>query len=963
MKNISRRFFFRALAGGLTTATFASSLIWSSYPADGRPHGGIASGAAANQITTLALNNASATETPMWSKMFGHCFSDSDVTGCPLSGGNPTYPAFKIGATTYPYTMSEPTYWPSGRIKHAAFILLLGGLSIPGSTSAALNVVQGGTSKPAASSRSLSDLTTADMKHVVTFMDGAAVGTYTASLNTGISDNFSDNITVGDGAAGKIVRVRADYKDGSNIAEGMTTNYFYVFIGQDNSGNFGGIKVQSCVATPWGDATPGLRCWKSFSTATFQTGATVIRDNVTSGRSNTGTCTRISGSTMSCAAAPLESWTAVRFSSTGTLPVPLDPNTTYFLYCGTNYVASETAFQIYTQSGNTTSNQVTMTTAGTGVHTYTVYPWITCYGRLFLCGTTGEWDFVKGGGSVTGVSTYVDTNVQVRWNKTYASSTLVVPAYDLNAPVTAGSATPFYINTNCGLTNEPDAGGIDEHIGLLPTPMVRHIYTQSLIDERNVRAMGLAGGQINQCIRQIANGFHTSSWNRGHNGTNATYAGMGTNYYQNRFGNSSGQTNIFQPLNVQSFQNLTGQFSGESSHRTAYNWYPYILTGQPEYLDMLIETANCAPMSAYNGGSGPTTTTINTTLYAPAGTPAINGSSSGSRNVTTSGTTRYAIFSLTASQRQDAWQWRDTGICAGIIPQAFPECPAYFTYYNDLINDNAGFIIDCIALAPTTYAATNGLFWPQGSVYFYDPWQAAYWVSAASMVYGLTKNANILTVINALNKWLGHTVNKLGVIAIGMEEILCRQGFGSGGCAALIDNDDAIGLCFNGANTTWSSTVNPTQFTLSVSTASGPYPYTPAIGDQLYFTTPDPPSQNTDPIPAALTAFQGYYIVSVAGTTPNFTVELSATPGGAPIVNTDSSTSAIIVWPNNKTPVTGVGGGNSVTDYPSVIYRSMLLSKSRGATMDPTAEALMAAIPPAVSSYGATPTYCFAGVA
>lgn len=961
---MNRRFFFRALSGGLTCAATAASLMWSSYPADARRiHGGITSGAApAGQITTLVLNNASATETPMWSKMFGHCFADNDVTGCPLSGGNPTYPTFKIGATTYGYSMSEPSYWPSGRIKHAMFVLLLGGLSMPGSTATTFDVTQGGTSKPTPSSRSLSDLTTADIKSVVTFMDGAT-GSYTASLNDGIISAFSDNITVADGAAGKVVRVRASYRDGGGVVEGMTENYFYVFIGQDSSGNFGGIKVQSCIATPWGDATPALRCWKSFSAATFQTGATVIRDNVTSGRSNTGTCVRVSGSTMSCAAAPLESWTAVRFTTTGTLPAPLVAGTTYFLYCGTSYVGSETAFQIYTQSGSTTSNQVTMTNAGSGVHTYTIYPWVTCYGRLFLCGTTGEWDFVRGGGSVTGVSTYVDTHVQVRWNKVYASSTLVVPAYDFNAAVTPGIAQQFFINTNCGLTNEPNSGGIDEHLGLLPTPMVRHIYTQSLVDERNVRAIGLAGGQINQCIRQIANGFHISSWNRGHNGTNATYTGMGTNFYQNRFGPSSGTTNIFLPLNAQSFANMTGQFSGEASHRTAYNWYPYIMTGQPEYLDMLIETANCAPMSAYNGGSSPTFTTINTSVYAPLGTPAINGSNSGSRNVTTSGVTRYGVFCMGASQRQDAWQIRDTGICAGIIPQAFPECLAYFTYFNDLVNDNMSFINAIIALSPTAYSSSSGLFWPQGGVYYQDLWQAAYYTEAASMVYGLTQNSQTLAILNALNKWLGHVVNTFGVVMISLEEVLIKQSLGSGGGGPLINSDDQLGFCINSANTTWSNTVNPTQYTFSVSTSGVPFPYTPAIGDQIYFTTPDPPSQNTDPIPGALTAFQGYYIVSVAGTFPNFILELSATPGGTPITNTDSSGVSIIVWPNPKSPVTGIGGNNGPSDYPTVIYRSMLLSKSRGAIFDPTAEALMAAVQPSIAAYAATPTYCFSATA
>lgn len=946
MKNVNRRLAVTLIASALTGA-----LIWASLPSDARGiHGGIATGGGpppSGQIASFPLaNTGGSSETPMWSKMFAHFFDDNDVTGCPLSGGLPTYPIFKVGSTTLQYTMSTPRYYPSGRICHAMFSLLLANnITLASSATTTITVNQGASTIPVASSRSLSDLTAADIKSIVTFLDNGS-GTYTATLNDGISSAYSDNITWADGAAGKVVRVRATYKT-SGTPEGNLENYFYVFIRQDASGNYGGCEVMSRMATPWGNATAAKRQWKSFSAMTFQTGSTVIRDNVASGRSNTGTFTWAgSGDAISVntPSAAYESWTAVRFTTTGTLPPPLALNTTYYIYTGSYYTPPYTKFSVYTAPGDSSSNYVVMTGAGSGVHTYTIYPWITCYGSLFLCGTTGEYDYIQGGGSVAPVSGYVMTNIQVKTDMSYAMKAYGIPAYDLTAPVTAGGATPFYINTNCGLTNTPDAGGIDEHIGILPTPMVRYIYTQSLTDERNVRAIGLAGGQIGSCLRLSTTG-RIPPWNNGHGGSGTPYSGMGsTLYWNSRYSGSPGSSTAFQAFDNQSYGNLTGQQYGDASHRTAYNWFPYAIFGQLEYLDMLIETANCAPASGYNGGSGPAVSRISTSAYGPHGTATADGSAEGSRNVTApDGITRFGLYTLTESKRQDSWQHRDVGICAGLIPNSFTE----WQYFQDLSDDNIDFMTAVAANPPTAYAGTNGLFYPQGAVYIDPQWQTAYMIMALSMEYGLRKNAKSLALINKLNTWLAHIMNTYGLYAIDSEEWLTRTA-GNGNASPLISNDNQLGF-YNGGLITWAN--GSANFTFTNPDL------VPSVGDGLFFSTPNPPSQQTTPVPAAFNTFQKYFVVSRTGTGP-YTLQLSATAGGSAIVNTDAGAGGITVWIQPASPVNTLFA-NNVTDYPTVIYRSMLLSKSRGATVDATAQAAMAAACPTPSSFGSTPTYCF----
>ncbi len=924
---------------------------------------GVGSGTPSSAITTLRLSNTSgSTETPQWSKFFGHAFADSDATGCPLNGSNPTYPIFKISGTTISYSMSEPTYWPSGRLKHAMFWLLLGGnytIANNATLIVSVNASNSQTSKPTASGRTTADFSAADLKVLGAILDGPSPGTsYISSLNVGIADALSDNFVWADGPAGKMWRIRCRFKN-AGTPEGNLEGYCYVASMLDGSGNFGGIRVLFEISTPLGDSTASLRVWKSFSALTLQSGSTVLRDLVTSGRTNTGNFTWGGGNILASANNVVESFQVFRVTTTGVLPAGLAVNTTYCAYNGNYYTPPFSTIPVYDDIR--LNNPVIMTNSGSGIHTFHTYPWVTAYGSIYSSGTTAEYDYVQGGGSVTPISSLVDTAIQVKADMVYMRATKTIPAYDYTAPVTPGPLTPFYINTNCGLTNNPDATGIDEHIGILPTPLVRYLYTQSLTDERNVRATGLAGGQIGAKIRVSSQGATMPAWNNGTGGTGTPYSGMGTLLPFLRYGNSLGTTDIFPPFNSVSYGTITGQAYADGSHKVSYSWLAYWITGEPQYLGLVLDNANCpAGGSFVGGGDGITNTRISTSRYQAYGDPTADGNKEGSRIVRgPDSVVRYCMFQLTNSPRQDGWFLRDLGRAAGSVPQNYPECPAYFTYLNDVAKDNMAWVVSVIAVAPTSYASTNGLFNPQAGGIYTAQFMDSYWIEALADYYGHCQDANALTAMNAQAKWHNHVVNTFGLNPISNIEWRTRQVWPPSGGGPVLDNDNGFGIYQSSQPiTNWTNGSANFSFDTSVTGST----YVPAVNDLWFFESPSPGSQQTDPIPSAFTVSTAYHVISVTGAGAVKTVQLSATQGGSAIVNTDSITRTISLWVQPAVPLNTLDS-NGVNDYPTVHYRSLLLAQSRGATVNAAAMAAMAAAVPTASAFGTTPTYCFNGTA
>lgn len=952
--------------------TFLSSglvgaLAWASYPANAILFsGGALGGGGSAIIRTMSMNNTSgSSETPMWSPFMGIDFTDSDTTGCPLSGGMATYPVFKVGSTVIPYSMSNPAYHPSGRLRHAMFFLVYGtALTVANNATGSVTVNQSSnTSLPSASSRSLSDFSGANLQILMTELDGPSPGNYVANLLTGITDNLSYNYVWADGPAGKVWAIASQAKNGST-PEGNLWCIWYVASMQDAAGNFGGIRFLGSVTIPIADAASTTLAFRSFSALTLQNGATVLRDlTTTTNRPQTATC-QWSGSglpqNLDIANNYIETNLAFRVSMVGgigTLPGGISASQTYFCYQGNYFTPPYSNIQVNTATGG--NSYITMTSpASGGTMQITLLPALWPFGRIHTADQSGRWDYIQAGGSVVGLSGLKDTNLQVKRDMSYSMKTLTIPPYDLAATVNSGSQTPFYINGNCGLTTFPGAGGIDGHIGMLPVPEICHIYNQLLTDEYNVRAIGLAGGQSNGCVRPASNGYRLVSWNNGTNGGGTQYSQMGTLQWTNNMGGSFGTTTVYRCNQTSDYFNGIGQSVGEATHQTQYAFYAYWLTGEPQFCDIMMEFANGAIGGPYCG-SGPTNTRISTIRYQPTGDATLDGSAQGSRNVVSNSVTYYGPGgqALTQAARQDAWYNRNIAFAWSVMPKSHPQCAAYWTYFGDVLRDIFAWVVSVIAQAPTTYASTNGLFNP-GQDYIMQVWMASYWLEAVSHYYGMSADSNAIATMNKIITWHQHVYNTFGANAISCEEWLVRQsenptGGGSAGGGPIIANDANFGTYLDGAVTNWSS--GTANFTYT----AGDNAYVPFLNDTWFFTAPSVNSNQQTPIPGAFTAFTPYYVVFVSGSGP-YTIQLSATKGGSAITNSDNITNTIDIFVQAATPFATLDA-NGPTDYPSVTYRSILYAKSRGATTDPTTLASMASVTPTNSSYSNAPNFCFAG--
>jgi len=226
----------------------------------GRPSAG------GSLITTLSLVNTSgSTQSANFvSPMLGMPFKAGDIP----SG---EYPVFTLeDDTPCPATIYNDSSWDDGS-KRVCGVFFRTPTSIAGSASLTINV-SGGGSAPSASSRTLSDLTAADLKVEVTGGTNLS-GVWTASLNTAITD-ATQILVIGDGPAGKLWRIRGAFKQ-SGAAHGQLECFHYVLAAQNNAGGLSHIEYLPRVAQPWGDVaspTPTRR----VMTCVLKSGATTL---------------------------------------------------------------------------------------------------------------------------------------------------------------------------------------------------------------------------------------------------------------------------------------------------------------------------------------------------------------------------------------------------------------------------------------------------------------------------------------------------------------------------------------------------------------------------------------------------------------------------------------------------------------------------------------------------------------
>lgn len=830
--------------------------------------GGVTAVAPPVQLTSFVLKNTSGSTTGGTAPTMGHPFKKGDIP----SG---QYPILKIGSTVIPCSFGSPAFYSDGSMKDISIVPQLQG-TIAGSASATVTVSSGGTA-PAPSARTLAEV--AANTNIIISATGKdnLSGVWTASLNDGITAANADNYVWCNGAAGKGWRIRASFKQ-SGSAHGQLECYFYIFATTDLSGNFGGLRYMARICQPWYNVASPVCEYRSFSALSVLNGATPLHDLVADMPSAKTFTWSGSGPTLTCTANGFQDGLACYLTTTGTLPAGLS---TGQMYCTiqetTNSIAVGLNFSDLIQ-GNT--SPITPTNAGTGTHTITMLPMVTAFGSVWAGETNGRWSYVQGSGSVAAEST-----ILVQPNMTYWCGTKLLPPYALSTYTPASNPSVSYYCGTAGpyLRNIGQTGASDQ-IGILPAYFARHIFTNAAVDEQLVRVSGLIAGHLPGCLRD--NTTHSVP-----NVGNRTYSGMPTaNQSFQWYANTTNLSGFTAPTNTNVY--TQGWSYIDYSHMPQWVMYPYLLTGEPQFMDLIVEYANGAIMHQYTGTD---TAVVNGTVNS------MKVSRNGSINsVSYAGIIGHGNDLL----RSAAWPVSMLADAVGILPGTIPENASYHQYFLDFLTDTfaawAGYRSMLVAGA-NSFVSTNGL-WNEcdnadGGVQ--DSWALDYLFHTLCKAYIATELTSISDHIQYCVKWPLHIFATNSGFMVPTYQAFAKQNgasCASNGCNTLYITADTQWAAFGWA-ASWNSGTG--LFTITQSPAS----YTLNNGDVFMWngtlegTVPAGFNGNNTP----------YFVVNKSGST----FQLSATLGGSPIALTDTGSIGSLYGKPSVQPTGGFVSGNS----------------------------------------------------
>ena len=678
-----------------------------------------------------------------------------------------------------------------------------------------------GGAAPTASARTLGELYAANISVVGNAGLDNISGTWTCALT---AKNIIETVVIGDGPAGKLWRLLCNFNQAGN-PHGQLVCYFYVMALQDASGGLAGFRVLPRVTQPYYNNDAPSKNFRSFTSLQLQYGSgPTVFDPIANSYAAKTFAWSGSGNALNSTAHGYHSGVAVRVTTTGTLPAGLVANTTYWVYVNSaNQVAFCNGCMVGARFNGT--SEIAVTGAGSGTHTMAPLPYLSHFGTAWLATAEGKYVYIQGGGSVVS-----DPLLQVQADKVYDRATRVLPPYDLNIG-TVSSNAPFNWAPQCvgamalyiGTTGERD------DIGPLNSFHVRHFLTQTAVDERVTRIIGLAQGHLCVAMRD-----HTTL--APINLSQGVYKGMPASAASVvRWRPSTGRCSGFTapsggvPTWAQLFQ------GPDQSHQTQYSAYPYIVTGEPQYSDLLMECANMA----------------------------LVGFSLEEKNFRIAATTYYGIGPAGKdSIRTGGWTYRDLIWPAILAPDQNPDGTASTQYLKDLAARQSAYLVDWNS-QQSQWWKTSGFWHPQNCANGRASWQIGYvWSAMLLHAMGL-EDANALAMATHMSKWPAHVKAATGSLWCLPSYYEVSSSAKNQNGAPFISSDVEWGPWVNVENLSWTDAG-------SLFTWTKPN-WTPANGDRIIFWALN--------VPGSLSLKTAYYAVNTSGDS----FQLSATPGGPPL--------------------------------------------------------------------------------
>lgn len=530
------------------------------------------------------------------------------------------------------------------------------------------------------------------------------------------------------------------------------------------------------------------------------------------------------------------------------------------------------------------------------------------YTSFFSAGVDANWDYVQGGGSVA-----AECTVRVVQSKTYLVKSRALPSYDTTLAPSAQAAVDYRPNGRGNMIYYIGNTGERDDIGVLAAWYVRHLMRQDAAADKNIRVNGLSTGGWRTCVRARANKEVVPVVS-----VSASYAGMSTP--NDSIWYWDGVNDVIP--GVQTEYVWIQEF--DTHHRPSSGYYPYLITGEPQYLDLLVEHA--AEAIAIQ----PTGTACVWDVSDPVGPATKTGQWQSRDNYI--GATLYkgsGVLFREDMYRLGAWALRDIGQASAIYPTTCPRGTEVKKYLTEVIESNYSAHQAYRNAMPASFR-TDGIMGllglsAQGGVYEigYDTiWTIGYLCHQTAQYYSLSGSAGAQGFAAHLaNFWAA--CNRIGDIAV------------AAGAYDMMIFDEA-GVRYNtldkatfrmGDYSTLSFNAATDVFTLSGYNT----PANITNGDRFMF------KNGTKPF-ASASNYKVFYAVESSGPT----CKLAATPGGAAIdVTTSGSTTSHWTALANFSPMFSYEGSPNVSSAPDVTQAAMHHLTAAGFTACEAARAAM----------------------
>lgn len=504
------------------------------------------------------------------------------------------------------------------------------------------------------------------------------------------------------------------------------------------------------------------------------------------------------------------------------------------------------------------------------------------YASIFTAGTDGRWDYVQGGGSQA-----AECTVRVVHNEVYFIASRLVPPYDTSVSPTSSTSVDYYpmgrgsMLRNMGTTSER------EDIGILPSWAARHILTGASVDERVCRVNGLAASGWKQVARRSTTRQVIPVVD-----ASATYTGLGTvqTTWRGPVSNISG---FVSPSDTTSLW----QSEYESSHRPGAVYYPYLVTGEPQYLDMLVEQANGL---ISNTAVGTSTWQVGTPV---TGNSPLIGAWAGDRSPSIAGTTYKGAGVLFRGDlyRIQAWMMRDIAQAAAVYPDTCPSGTETRKYLREVIGNTYSAMIAYNNALPQSWRDSGLMsFTSNGSndAAYESPWALGYMANSLCHQASIYPTSDGVTCRQHMAKFWS-SINAIADIAC---VATYRMGQWKGDNTRVESASDLV--FYRSETLTWAAATS--RFTTSAA-------WNPTNGDVFAFST----KWSANKPFAEATDETRLYAVNVSGKT----FQLATTPGGSPLtISADSSVPGFMCRLQDAGTLFSFQGVASPSSYVSNIY-------------------------------------------